>query len=79
MVEEKLIWKEIWKNQEALITFLRGQDARQGSSEYPPTLNLIVPLIIAASIVKKQKKQAKFSIFQGLHLHKRNFRDLDYK
>ena len=39
MVEEKFIWKEIWKNQEALITFLRGQDARKGSSEYPLTLN----------------------------------------
>ena len=39
MVEEKLILKEIWKNQEALITFLRGQDARHGYSEYLPTLN----------------------------------------
>ena len=28
-----------FKNQEALITFLRGQDARQGSSECPPALN----------------------------------------
>ena len=53
MVEEKLIWKEIWKNQEALITFLRGQDARHGSSEYPLTLNYIAPLIVAASIVTK--------------------------
>jgi len=39
MVEEKFIWKEIWKNQGALIPFLRGQDARHGSSEYPPILN----------------------------------------
>jgi hypothetical protein len=39
MVKEKFIWKKMWKNQEALITFLRGQDARHGSSEYPPTLN----------------------------------------
>ena len=32
MVEETFIWTEIWKNQEALLTFLRGQDARHGSS-----------------------------------------------
>ena len=42
------------------MTFLRGQDARHGSSEYPPTLNQIAPLIIAASIVKK-KLRAKFT------------------
>ena len=39
MVEEMFIWKEIWKNQEALLTFLRGQHARYGSSESRPTLN----------------------------------------
>ena len=39
MVEEKKFEQRNVKNQEALITFLRGQDARHGSSEYPPTLN----------------------------------------
>ena len=53
MVEENFILKKIWKNQEALINFLRGHDARHASSEYPPTLNKIAPLIIAASIAKK--------------------------
>ena len=43
------------KNQEALLTFLRGQDARHGSSECRPALNLIAPLIIPASIVKTIK------------------------
>ena len=38
-VEETFIWTEIWKNQEALLTFLRGQDARYGSSECRPALN----------------------------------------
>ena len=28
---------------------------------------------------KKIIKKSKFCIFQGPHLHKRNFRDLDYK
>ena len=36
MVEETFIWTEVWKNQEALIPFLKGQDARYGSSECPP-------------------------------------------
>ena len=53
IVEETFIWTEIWKNQEAPFTFLRGQDAHHGSSECRPALNKIVPLIIAASIVKK--------------------------
>jgi hypothetical protein len=39
MVEETFIWKEIWKKQEALLTFLRGQDGRYGSSESGPALN----------------------------------------
>ena len=34
MVEETFIWK----NQEALLTFLRGQDAQHGSSECRPAL-----------------------------------------
>ena len=33
------IWTEIWKNQEARLTFLRGHDARHGSSECRPALN----------------------------------------
>ena len=33
MVEETFIWTEKWKNQEALLTFLRGQDAGNGSSD----------------------------------------------
>ena len=37
-VQETFIWTEIWKNQEALLTFLRGQDARHGSSECRPVL-----------------------------------------
>ena len=53
MVEETFISTEIWKNQEALLTFLRKQDARQGSSECRPELNQIAPLIIAATIVKQ--------------------------
>ena len=52
-MEETLIWTSILKNQEALLTFLRGQDARHGSSECWPALNLIAPLIIAAAIIKK--------------------------
>ena len=47
MVEETFIWTEIWTNQEALITFLKGQVACHGSSEYLPTLNENAPLIIA--------------------------------
>ena len=39
IVDEKFIWTEIWKNQEALIHFLKGQDARHGSSECPPAQN----------------------------------------
>ena len=39
MVEETLIWTEIWKNQEALLTSLRGQDARHGFSKCRPALN----------------------------------------
>ena len=39
MVEETFIWTEIWKNQEALLTFIRGQDERHGSSECRPALN----------------------------------------
>ena len=54
MVEETFIWTEIWKNQEAPLTFLRGQDARRGSSEFWLTLNQIAPLIIADPIVKKK-------------------------
>ena len=66
-MEEKFILAEIWKNQEALITFLRGQDARNGSSEYPQTLNKIAPLIIADSIVKKKLKfkSQNFAFFKG--------------
>ena len=29
LVEEKLIWTMIWKNQEDLVTFLKGQDISQ--------------------------------------------------
>ena len=54
MVEETFIWTEIWKNQEALLTFLKGQDARHGSSDCRPAVNKIAPLIIAAPIVKKK-------------------------
>ena len=54
MDEETFIWTEIWKNQETLLTFLKGQDARHGSSECRPALNKIVPLIIAAPIVKQK-------------------------
>ena len=45
-----------------IITFLRGQDARHGSSDYPATINQIAPLKIAASIVKKNNlnKKVKF-------------------
>ena len=39
MVKETFIWTEIWKNQEALITFTKGQDAHHGSLEYPPPIN----------------------------------------
>ena len=39
MVEETFIWSEIWKNQADLMTFLKGQDARGGSSECSPALN----------------------------------------
>ena len=46
MVDVTFIWTEIWQNQEALLTFLRGQDARHGSLECWPALNEIAPLII---------------------------------
>ena len=66
MVEDTFIWKKIWKNQEALLTFLRGQDARYGSSESRAALNKIAPLIITASIVKKNKiKNVYFAFFKG--------------
>ena len=60
MVEETFIWTEILKNQEALLTFLRGQDARHGSSECWPALNQIAPLIIATQLVKKKKEILHF-------------------
>ena len=45
------------ENKEALLTFLRGQDARHGSSECPPALKLIAPLIIAPPIIIKNKNK----------------------
>ena len=39
MVEEKLIWTVIWKNQEDLVTFPKGQNVRHGSSLCPLALN----------------------------------------
>ena len=63
MVEERFIFTEIWKNQEALLMFLKGQDARHGSSECRRALNSIAPLIIAAPIVKK--KRGNFAIVKG--------------
>ena len=61
MVEETFIWTEICENQEALLTFLRGQDARHGSSECRPALNQVAPLILATPIVK-QKFNKKMEI-----------------
>ena len=55
MVEETFIWTEMGKNQEALLTFLRGQDARHGSLECWPALNYMAPLKIAALTVIKKK------------------------
>ena len=40
MLKETFIWTEIEKNQEALLTFLRGQDARHGSSECRMSINI---------------------------------------
>ena len=54
MVKETFIWTEIWKNQVALLTFLRGQDAHHGSSECWPALNQIAPLIKAEQIVLRK-------------------------
>ena len=67
MVEEKLIWKEIWKNQEALITFLRGQDACHVSSEYLPTLkeNCAFNNSSLNSKNKLNKKIKNFAFFKG--------------
>ena len=62
MVEEKLIWKEIWKNQGALIPFLRGQDARHSSSECPPEINQIAPFIIAPPIIIKINKEKNLNL-----------------
>ena len=56
MVEETFIWTEIRKNQQALIPFLKGQDARHGYSECPPALNLIAPLIIAPPIITRPRR-----------------------
>ena len=53
MGEETFIWTEILKNQEALLNFLRGQDAHNGSSECWPALNKIALLIIATPIKKE--------------------------
>ena len=36
---ENIYWTDIWKNQEGLLTFLRGQDAHHGSSEFQSALN----------------------------------------
>jgi hypothetical protein len=44
--------RDMEKNQEALLTFLKGQDACHGSPECRPALNKIAPLIIAAPEVK---------------------------
>ena len=55
--------RDIKKNQEALLTFLRGQDARYGSFESWLELNKIGPLIIAASIVKKNNKKMEILHF----------------
>ena len=58
MVDNKFTWKEIWKNQEALIPFLKGQDAHHCSSECPPALNQIAPLIIVPPIrIKELEKK----------------------
>ena len=35
MVDDKFIWTDIWKNQEDLIVFLKGQDVCHASSECP--------------------------------------------
>ena len=72
MVEEQFIWTVILKNQEALITFLTGQDVSHGSSYCPPALNLNVPLDYAPPIKKGKKVKVIISIV--LHFH-----DLDYK
>ena len=50
-----------------------------GSSEYQPALDNIAPFIIAAQIIGKKVETRKFCNFKGLHFHKRNFHDLDYK
>ena len=48
------------KNHEALIPFLNGQDAPHGSSECPPALNQLAPLIIAPPIkIEKKEKKSK--------------------
>ena len=55
MVDEAFIWTEIWKTQEALIPFLKGQDACHGSLEWPPALNGIVHFIIEPQIIILKK------------------------
>ena len=69
MVEETFIWTEIWKTQEALIPFPKGQDARYGSSECPPALNYFAPLIIAPlnnnNKKNKEGKKQNFVFFKG--------------
>ena len=47
------------ENQKALITFLKGQDARHGSSECLPALNKNAPLIIAPLIVKHRENRKR--------------------
>ena len=57
MVGETFIWTVIWKNLEDLITFLKGRNARHGSSLCPPALNKNGPLNSAPLVVTKRKRK----------------------
>ena len=63
MVEETIILTEIWKNQVALMTFLKGQDARHGSSECTLVLNFNAPLVYAPKEIEKIKQNKNFPAF----------------
>ena len=49
-VEETFNWTVIWKNLKDLVTFLKRQDVRHGSSECLPALN--IPILERGSTVR---------------------------
>ena len=79
MVDEKLLWKEIWKKPGSFDHFPKGTGCTPCFFRISADTKLNGAFNNSSLNSKKKKKKSKFCIFQGLHLQERKTRDLDYK